>query len=463
MGSRAYYCNECSNIVTTPYKNRGGVVIDPAEGRVLECRHEALIPLDLRRTAFLIGLPGTGKTSYLVNCFRVLNRSAEWWVGYDDIAFLRMVRDEERLQSALIPPTPRESQVIHPYTCLRIEHAPTHTQFAMVAVDESGECFLNLQNCPREWRDQGLGWLLRHSAALIVTLMCGKAEFETDKNLGLLFRTILQGRSKLRRVIVLLMGVDRLNLERGAACLEAEKQFHAAFHIFPGVLKDGKVGMELIALSNVGLGVQDRLDRGEPFHIVEPLLSLVDVYLPWWKRRSWSQPESAPRQHPKRVTAAIPDPGRSPPEPSNPPSASVFISYRREGGSETARLLRNALQSRGWDVFLDVDDLGASYFDDRLLREIESTTNFVIILSPGALDRCHSPGDWLRREISHALAQGKTVVPILKSGFQFPNPADLPEDLRELCRHNAVSYNHEYYNAFIMKLESFLIREAPQL
>lgn len=134
----------------------------------------------------------------------------------------------------------------------------------------------------------------------------------------------------------------------------------------------------------------------------------------------------------------------------------VFISYRRERGSELARVVHSELERRGVPCFLDVDDLGAEHFDQRLLREIESTTNFVVILSPGALDRCQMPGDWLRKEIGHAIKLKRNIVPLLVEGFEFPPPKELPEELRELVRHNGVPYSHEYFGATFEKLYSFL-------
>ncbi len=134
----------------------------------------------------------------------------------------------------------------------------------------------------------------------------------------------------------------------------------------------------------------------------------------------------------------------------------VFISYRRERGSELARVVHSELERRGVPCFLDVDDLGAEHFDQRLLKEIESTTNFIVILSPGALDRCHQPGDWLRKEIGHAILMKRNIVPLMVEGFEFPDPKELPEELRELVRHNGVSYSHEYFGATFDKLFSFL-------
>ncbi len=134
----------------------------------------------------------------------------------------------------------------------------------------------------------------------------------------------------------------------------------------------------------------------------------------------------------------------------------VFISYRRERGSELARVVHSELERRGVPCFLDVDDLGAEHFDQRLLKEIESTTNFIVILSPGALDRCHTPGDWLRKEIGHAILMKRNIIPLLVDGFEFPKQKELPEELRELVRHNGVRYSHEYFSATFEKLFSFL-------
>lgn len=137
----------------------------------------------------------------------------------------------------------------------------------------------------------------------------------------------------------------------------------------------------------------------------------------------------------------------------------VFISYRREGGSRLARVVQMELERRGLACFLDVDDLGAEHFDDRLLREIERAPNFVLVLAPASLERCRRQDDWLRREIVHALKHGRNIVPLLADGFQFPAPAELPDELQSLHRLNGVMYSHEYFNAAFDKLEGFLRRD----
>ena len=128
-------------------------------------------------------------------------------------------------------------------------------------------------------------------------------------------------------------------------------------------------------------------------------------------------------------------------------SYDVFISYRRESGSEKARLLLEALNKRGYRVFLDVKDLREGHFDEALLREIERIPNFLVVLSPGSLDRCANKGDWLRIEIAHALATGRKIVPVTFPGFVFPDPLLLPKELRGLPRHQAVEHTHRYFDA----------------
>jgi len=136
----------------------------------------------------------------------------------------------------------------------------------------------------------------------------------------------------------------------------------------------------------------------------------------------------------------------------------VFISYRREGGARLARVVQMELERRGYPCFLDVDDLGAEHFDERLLQEIERAPNLVLVLAPGSLERCQRHDDWLRREIVHALKHGRNVVPLLAEGFQYPSAEVVPEELQSLQRLNGVVYSHEYFNAAFDKLEGFLRR-----
>jgi hypothetical protein len=163
---------------------------------------------------------------------------------------------------------------------------------------------------------------------------------------------------------------------------------------------------------------------------------------------------------PARPSTRTPWRSKPPFAVARPPTEKlVFISYRREGGSRLARVVQMELERRGYPCFLDVDDLGAEHFDERLLREIERAPNLVLVLAPGSLERCRRPDDWLRREIVHALKHGRNIVPLMADGFQFPDVETLPEELQSLQRLNGVVYSHEYFNAAFDRLEGFLRSE----
>jgi hypothetical protein len=144
---------------------------------------------------------------------------------------------------------------------------------------------------------------------------------------------------------------------------------------------------------------------------------------------------------------------------SGPTEGRVFISYRRDGGAETARLIRYELLARNWSVFLDVEDLSAGQFDDTLLSEVAAADSFLLILSPNALQNCAKETDWVRKEIRQALKTQRNIVPLLKENASRPDKEELPNDIESIKSFNCVDYSHVYYDATISKLLSFLKQE----
>lgn len=92
----------------------------------------------------------------------------------------------------------------------------------------------------------------------------------------------------------------------------------------------------------------------------------------------------------------------------------VFISYRRVGGAQYARILKAELEKRGYAgrVFLDFDELKDGVFDERIKKAIRTAPIFIFIMSPGALDRCSDPNDWVRREIELAFKCERHIIPV---------------------------------------------------
>ncbi|KAL7976067.1 hypothetical protein Chor_009745 [Crotalus horridus] len=142
----------------------------------------------------------------------------------------------------------------------------------------------------------------------------------------------------------------------------------------------------------------------------------------------------------------------------------VFISYRRRTGSQLASLLKVHLQLHGFSVFLDVEKLEAGKFEDKLTQSVMSARNFVLVLSVQALDRCKGDvagRDWVHKEIATALSCRKNVIPVADH-FEWPDPEELPEDMRAILKFNGIKWSHEYQEATIEKLIRFLQGRSSQ-
>ncbi|ESO08038.1 hypothetical protein HELRODRAFT_75616, partial [Helobdella robusta] len=139
-------------------------------------------------------------------------------------------------------------------------------------------------------------------------------------------------------------------------------------------------------------------------------------------------------------------------------SLDVFISYRRSNGSQLASLLKVHLQLRGFSVFLDIEKLPAGKFDDSLITSIHSSRNFILVLTPNALDRCIGDvdcKDWIHREIVAAMNGGCNIIPVIDN-FVFPSAESLPEDIKNISYFNGIRWIHDYQDACVDKLEQFI-------
>lgn len=110
----------------------------------------------------------------------------------------------------------------------------------------------------------------------------------------------------------------------------------------------------------------------------------------------------------------------------------VFISYRRSGGRDKARLLYKELESRGIKCFFDFNSLRSGMFDENIYKAIESCRYFVLMVTDGAFDRCVRPDDWVRMEVEYALKHSKEIVPIAPSDQLQCFPEVLPESMAVL-------------------------------
>lgn len=133
----------------------------------------------------------------------------------------------------------------------------------------------------------------------------------------------------------------------------------------------------------------------------------------------------------------------------------IFISYRREGGYETALPIAEKLRAAGYRVFFDLESMNAGKFNEQLLSVIDGCKDFILVLPPRALERCSSPDDWVRREVEEALSRRKNIIPVMLRGFDWPS--ELPESMAELPMYQAVSASApEYFDMSVKRLVSYL-------
>ena len=121
----------------------------------------------------------------------------------------------------------------------------------------------------------------------------------------------------------------------------------------------------------------------------------------------------------------------------------IFISYRRVGGAQYARILQLMLIQRGYKVFLDYDELTDGVFSDKIRAAIKEAPVFMLVLSGGSMTRCANEGDWVREEITLAVKQGKHIIPVNPDNSFDGFPDGMPEELKETIgshQHSEISF-----------------------
>jgi tetratricopeptide (TPR) repeat protein len=134
----------------------------------------------------------------------------------------------------------------------------------------------------------------------------------------------------------------------------------------------------------------------------------------------------------------------------------VFLSYRRTN-FPWALAIFQSLTQHGYDVFFDYDGIASGDFEQVILGNITARAHFLVVLTPSALERCHEPGDWLRREIETALASRRNIVPLLLEHFNFGSPGiahQLTGTLSALKNYNSIEVPQAYFNAAMELLRS---------
>ena len=128
----------------------------------------------------------------------------------------------------------------------------------------------------------------------------------------------------------------------------------------------------------------------------------------------------------------------------------VFVSYRRSVSWGIARTIVDRLESKGADVFIDVEDIHDGSFGEYIQQNIRDRDYFIPVLAPGTLE-----SEWVQREIRLALTLDKTIIPVMVNGFDlYTHP--IPDDLQAIKDQNGVILPPEYVDAGIDRIAKFI-------
>jgi hypothetical protein len=150
----------------------------------------------------------------------------------------------------------------------------------------------------------------------------------------------------------------------------------------------------------------------------------------------------------------------------------IFLSYRREDSSAWAGRLHDALSARFGErnIFQDVTAVGPGEdFTAAIHRALGAADATLAVIGPSWLTvagpdghrRLDEPDDYVRAELSAALARDAPVIPVLVGGAVMPTAVDLPEDLESLAQRQAVALRDTTWRQDVDGLVQALRGEQP--
>lgn len=149
----------------------------------------------------------------------------------------------------------------------------------------------------------------------------------------------------------------------------------------------------------------------------------------------------------------------------------IFVSYRRDDAAHVTGRIHDFLASRfgAGKVFMDVDSVAPGEdFVSKIGDTIAACDVFLVIIGPAWLEartadgrrRIDLPQDFVRIELAAALSRGVKIIPVLVDNAGMPRQEDLPEDVAQMVRHNAVFLNHTTFRRDMEALAASLAEPA---
>jgi hypothetical protein len=136
----------------------------------------------------------------------------------------------------------------------------------------------------------------------------------------------------------------------------------------------------------------------------------------------------------------------------------IFISYRRDDSERVVKDIYQGLKQLevpAYSIFFDRQSISpGDRWKERLQASLEEADQVLAVIGPIYTSitqtgqdrpRLFDPEDYVRMEIAEALAQGKTIVPVLVGGATLPQSEQLPPDMHALLDHQAIELHADSF------------------
>ena len=150
----------------------------------------------------------------------------------------------------------------------------------------------------------------------------------------------------------------------------------------------------------------------------------------------------------------------------------IFVSYRRRDTQDFAGRLADRLRRSAGveEVFLDVDGIDPGEdFQEKLEAALAKCQFCLVVIGPGWRGAgargplIFEPGDVVRLEVRVALLGPGRIIPILANAAAMPGAEELPDDLRDLIKLNAISIRHADFDRDVGRLLDIMFsRRKPR-
>lgn len=144
-------------------------------------------------------------------------------------------------------------------------------------------------------------------------------------------------------------------------------------------------------------------------------------------------------------------------------TSTIFINYRREDTSGYAGRIFDSLSNEfGEDhIFIDVTKINTGNdFTEVITQALDKSDYFLVLIGNTWLTckdaqgnrRLDNKDDFVRREIQLAIAQKIKIIPLLLEESRMPLGEDLPADIQEMCKWQAIEISDTRWKYDIDKL-----------